>query len=175
VPVAPTREVASSASRRTASWWPWLGAAAALLGASLLFPDGSWELDARAARALGVLLATILLWVSRAIPLSVTSLLAVGLLAATGASPGFPAAAQGFASATVVFLLAAGLIAQAVANAGLIDRVARGAARAAGSDPHRALKLVTVVNGVAALLMPSALVRARAFLPALQGLARLLD
>jgi solute carrier family 13 (sodium-dependent dicarboxylate transporter), member 2/3/5 len=172
--VARTSAATPAATGRPRLWWAWLALAGAVAGGAMLYPDGWLDLDQGAARTLGVLLAAIVLWVSRALPLSVTSLLAVGLLIGTGVAPDFPTAAQGFASGTVFFLIAASLVAQAVANAGLIDRIAGFAARASGAEPIRALRLVTLLTGASALVMPSALVRAKAFIPVLNGLGRLL-
>ena len=145
--------------------------AAAWLVAGLAHPDGSRGLSREAAITLGVVLATVTLWVSRALPLSVTSLLAVGWLTATGVAGSFPVAAQGFAMDTIFFLLAANLMAQGIANAGLIDRIARTAGRLTGRSPARGLWLLTAMTGLTPLVMPSAVVRIKAFLP----VARRLD
>jgi sodium-dependent dicarboxylate transporter 2/3/5 len=142
--------------------------AGGVIVAGLLHPDGNWGLSAPGARALAIMLGTVVLWVTQALPLSISALLGLGLLVATGASEGFPAAAIGFALDTVFFVLAATLVAQAVSNAGLVDRVARALDRRIGADSSAALRLVTIVSGLTALIMPSALARIKALLPLAQ-------
>lgn len=145
--------------------WLILAVAGIVLLLGLLHPGGRWGLEDDAAAALGVLVCTIILWISRVLPLSVTSLLAVGLLIITGVSETFSTAAQGYATNTVFFLLAATIMAQGIENAGLIERIARLAGRKSGASPRRAFWLIAGLTGATALVMPSALVRAKAFLP----------
>ncbi|MBM3449890.1 MAG: hypothetical protein FJX78_02700 [Armatimonadetes bacterium] len=119
-----------------------LAFAALLLLAGLSWADGLHALPHSGAGALGILLCTIVLWASGALPLSVTSVLAIGLLAASGVAAPFNKAAAGYETDVVFFLISANLMTQGVVNSGLIDRLAAALADAREADVELSLTLV---------------------------------
>src|SRR6202035_2596378 len=85
---------------------------------------------------LGVVFAGVVLWVSEALPLGLTSLLVLVLL---GTVPAWKQSATfvGFASPVVFFLIGAAAIGAAVEATGLADRIARVLVRSARGSPNR--------------------------------------
>lgn len=141
------------------------------LAVGVLLPNW-WAIPPDAAHALSVTVTAVVLWWSHLLPLSITALVAVGLLVVTGAAGSFAEAATGFASDTVFFLFAANLLAHAVVQAGLVDRLTRAVGRTGETDARRAFVLVTAVTGCMALLIPSALVRIKVLLPVVERMTR---
>lgn len=149
-----------------------LTVACVLLGGSLLWPDGRHGLSAAGAAALGVVLFSVILWIGRVLPLTVTALLSMGLLIVTGVVPDFASAAAGFAMDTVFFVLAVNLVSRAVMNAGLLDRIARAVLGLTGGRPRNTLWVITAVNQLTSFIMPSALVRTKTYLPVVRTIGR---
>jgi sodium-dependent dicarboxylate transporter 2/3/5 len=86
--------------------------------------------------ALGVTLAGTILWISEAVPLGVTALLVIVLLAI---NPGMhlPDALVGFTSEVTFFLVGVAAIGTAVEASGLAQRAARFLAKSARGNPTR--------------------------------------
>lgn len=70
------------------------------------FIPGSEALSAEGARALGLLLALVALWITSALPLGVTALLIVVLCPVLGVVPNLGGAIGGFASPPLFFIIA---------------------------------------------------------------------
>jgi anion transporter len=142
----------------------WLAVAlAAYLAARVLPPLGGLT-DAGQA-TLGVTLAGTILWISEVVPLGVTALLVIVLLAL---DPGMrlPAALVGFTSEVTFFLLGVTAIGTAVEASGLAQRAARFLARRADGNPARLYIQMILSLPVLAVLVPSAITRNAILIPA---------
>src|SRR3546814_5301241 len=118
-----------------------------------------------------ILALAIVLWLTQIIPISVTSLLVVGLLSASSPDTGFGTAAIGFSMEAVFFLIAANLIAKAVTEAGLMERLSAAIAGWTSGSPRKTTVLLAVATHVSALAMPSALARTKMLLPIAENVA----
>src|SRR5438046_877550 len=74
--------------------------------------------------ALAVMIACVALWTSEALPTGATAILAIILLALTGATRDLPSALAGFARPTVFFLMGVLALGVATLRSGLAERVA---------------------------------------------------
>jgi anion transporter len=140
--------------------------AAALLGyaaARLLPPVADLTEPGRA--ALGVTLAGTILWISEAVPLGVTALLVIVLLAI---NPGMrlPDALVGFTSEVTFFLVGVAAIGTAVEASGLAQRAARFLAHSARGNPTRLYAQMILSLPALAFLVPSAITRNAILIPA---------
>ncbi len=157
-------------------WWRWLWRAVlqrwrhllvlslgALVFAVILLLPTPAGLSPQGQRALAVLALCALYWVSGAIPMATTGLLALALLSLTGAVPTAYAFAS-FGNTAVFFILGALILAGAIMRSGLSARIALAFLRRFGQRP-RSLLLATLFGGallsfvmpehaVAALLLP---------------------
>ncbi|WP_126663359.1 SLC13 family permease [Haloterrigena salifodinae] len=121
-------------------------------------------------RALAVFASALVLWLTRPVPYVVSSVLSVTLLFALGTVESFDAAATGFTSTLVFFLLLLLLLGDATTSVGLDRRLAR-RLLTAESTPRRALRSVAGSVLALALVMPSAMARAVTFIPIVKRLA----
>src|SRR5882762_1168345 len=115
--------------------------------------------------ALGVTLAGTILWISEAVPLGVTALLVIVLLAI---NPGMrlPDALAGFTSEVTFFLVGVAAIGTAVEASGLAQRAARFLAHSARGSPTRLYVQMIVSLPALAFLVPSAITRNAILIPA---------
>jgi len=115
--------------------------------------------------ALGVTLAGTILWISEAVPLGVTALLVIVLLAI---NPGMrlPDALAGFTSEVTFFLIGVAAIGTAVEASGLAQRAARFLALSARGNPTRLYAQMIVSLPALAFLVPSAITRNAILIPA---------
>lgn len=137
----------SPPSRSTAPALLSLGAAIAV-GALLLMLPTPADVPAAAPRAAALFAVCLVLWVTEAIPIAVTALLAVVLQTVFGLAP-LGAAVASFMSPVFFFVLAMFVIAQAFTNTGLDRRFACWLLAKAHGSTRRALLLFMV--GTAAL------------------------
>lgn len=144
-----------------------LGVAAALLVGGLVFPVPTLPRDGAA--TLGIVLCTVVLWIGQLLPMTVTALIAIALLLSSGVAADFRTAAIGFAMDTIFFVLAVNLLARAVVEAGLMDRITRAVQRMTGGNARNTLWMLTVINQATAVVMPSALVRLKTYLPVIRS------
>lgn len=150
--------------------WITLGLTAGLFAWLALRPPFE-GLDVKGQRAVAVFVACIICWVTQAIPLSATGLLALFLLPATGVLTPQETFSL-FGNRAVFFLLGAFILAAAVMQSGLSKRVAMILLTRVGTTPRRlVLGLMFLAAGlahlmpehaVAAMLLPIALEIARA-------------
>jgi anion transporter len=114
---------------------------------------------------LGATIAGTVLWVTEAIPLGATALLALVLLSLC---PGvrLADAVGGFAGDVVFFLIGAVALGAAVESSGLAARAARFLLRGAGGSPARLYAQMIAGFPVLALLVPSAITRNAILIPA---------
>jgi sodium-dependent dicarboxylate transporter 2/3/5 len=110
-------------------------------------------LSPAAGYALGVTVFAALLWLTGAIPLSLTALAVPVLLAGFGVVPDFGAAVTGFAD-PVVFLLFAGFaLAQALQAHGIDRRVAYHVLLTVGTSPRRLVLALMVATAVLSMII----------------------
>ncbi|MBI2741249.1 MAG: anion permease [Rhodospirillales bacterium] len=142
----------------------WLAIALAAYAAARLVPPVTGLHEASQA-ALAVTIAGTILWITEAVPLGVTALLVVVLLAI---NPGMrlPDALQGFTSEVTFFLVGVAAIGTAVEASGLAQRAARFLARSARGNPTRLYVQMIVSLPALALLVPSAITRNAILIPA---------
>lgn len=138
-----------------------------ILGITL---DPLLSLSDEGQRALAVFFSALVLWLTRPMPYAVSSLLSITLLFTLGVVDSFNAAATGFTSTLVFFLLALLLLGDATASVGLDRRLAR-RLLTGDSTPHQALRSVAGSVLALALVMPSAMARAITFIPIVKRLA----
>ena len=100
-----------------------LGLAALL--AAILLPPLFPGLSARGQRSIIVTLLAVVLWTSAALESGTTAIVALTLLAVTGAAPTVREALQGFVNPVPYFLVGVLAMGLAVARSGLAERVAR--------------------------------------------------
>jgi solute carrier family 13 (sodium-dependent dicarboxylate transporter), member 2/3/5 len=122
-------------------------------------------LSAPGQAVLGVMLAGGMLWVSEAIPIGLTAIVVLILIAL---SPGLKLAdaTGGFASQVVFFLIGAVALGTAVEASGLAARAARFLIRMARGGPARLYVQMIASLPALALLMPSAITRNAILIPA---------
>jgi solute carrier family 13 (sodium-dependent dicarboxylate transporter), member 2/3/5 len=106
-----------------------------------------------------VTLVAIVLWTSRPIESGTTALVAVVLLAVTGASAGFREALTGFANPVPYFLMGVLAMGAAVAKSGLAERLARRILLGARGRSLRVYVHLVGALPVLTLLLPSATTR----------------
>lgn len=142
----------------------WLALALLVYAIARLLPPFA-GLNEISQAAIGVMLAGTILWISEAVPLGVTALLVVVLLAI---NPGMklPAAVQGFTSEVVFFLIGATALGAAVEASGLAQRVARFLTLSARGNPTRLFVQLIASLPALALLVPSAITRNAIMIPA---------
>jgi len=97
----------------------------AVLFACLALPPLFTDLSARGQRSLLVTVIVVVLWTTATLESGATSLLALVLLALTGAAPGLREAFSGFANPVPYFLIGVLSMGLAVAKSGLAERIAR--------------------------------------------------
>ena len=142
----------------------WLAIALIAYAAARLLPPMAGLSEASQA-ALGVTLAGTILWISEAVPLGVTALLVIVLLAI---NPGMrlPDALHGFTSEVTFFLVGVTAIGTAVEASGLAQRAARFLTRSARGNPSRLYAQMILSLPALAFLVPSAITRNAILIPA---------
>ncbi len=110
-------------------------------------------------RALLVALAAVLLWTNGRVPLGVTGILVVLLLALTGAAASLPEALSGFSSPVAFFLIGVLTLGIAVEKVGLAERFARFFLRRAGGAQGPLYWQMILSFPLLTFLMPSATTR----------------
>ena len=142
----------------------WLAVALLAYVAARLAPPVA-GLNAASQAALAVTLAGTILWITEAVPLGVTALLVIVLLAI---NPGMrlPDALHGFTSEVTFFLVGVAAIGTAVEASGLAQRAARFLARSAKGNPMRLYVQMILALPALAFLVPSAITRNAILIPA---------
>ena len=120
-------------------------------------------------RVLTVFLVTLILWLTKPVPYAVSSLLSVTLLFVLGTVDSFAAAATGYGTTLVFFLLTLLLLGNAISDVGLDRQLAR-RLLSAESTPNRTLQSIAGSILALAFVMPSAMARAVTFIPIVKQL-----
>ncbi len=126
--------------------------AIAAFGLVMAIPIGN-SLSVQGHRAMGIFVAVIILWVTEAIPLPVTSLLACVLFALLRVVPGSEAFV-GFGNHTIFFLMGALLLGTAIVKVNLHTRIALLILTKLAKSPARLVLVVMVTGAGISLLMP---------------------
>lgn len=140
------------------TWHDWfrigliaLGVVAAFTTYFLPTPEG---LSPAGQRAFAVFLLCTSLWVSHALPVGITGLLAVALLGLTGAmTPGEAFAA--FGSSAVFFILGVFILAAALIRSGVSKRIALAFLARFGRSPYRLATGMMLTSGLLTVFMPA--------------------
>ena len=154
-----------------------------LLGALAFFvlllilprPSG---LSASGQRVIAVVITVVLLWATEALPVALSSILALVLLATTRGVSSTADLFAGFASPLPYFLLAILVMSQAVRKSGLADRMAGWLIRGGTGHSGRLYLKLFLSMPFLALVLPSAITRNAILIPAYEkgfrrlGLAR---
>ena len=122
--------------------------AAVVVGAAILLAPSPESLPPAAQRVAALFATCLILWVTEAIPIAVTALLAVVLQAVAGVAP-LPGAVAAFMSPVFFFVMVMFVIAQAFTNTGLDRRFACWLLAKAGGSTRRTVLLF--MAGTAAL------------------------
>lgn len=140
---------------------------ALLVGTALLFwfvvtrplPEG---LSAAGLRALGIFVVCLVLWVTSALPLMITSLLAIIMLPLTGVMPASKAFAL-FGNEAVFFILGVFILAACLMKSRLSTRLALGMLRRFGHTPRTLLLSIYLLNALMSFFMSEHAVAAMNF------------
>jgi anion transporter len=125
----------------------------------LALPQLANDLPLRGQRALIVAVITIVLWTAPIPESGTTALLAIVMLAVSGASGGLRPALQGFANPVPYFLLGVLAMGAAVARSGLAERVARTILRHARGRPLSLYVHLVLAMPILTFVLPSATTR----------------
>ena len=128
-----------------------VGVAAALTAYLLPTPEG---LSQSGQRAFSVFLLCTSLWVSNALPVGITGLLAVALLGLTGAMTPSEAFAA-FGSSAVFFILGVFILAAALIRSGLSKRIALAFLSRFGRSPYRLATGMMLTSALLTVFMPA--------------------
>jgi anion transporter len=140
-----------------------LAIAAVLLGVGVLGPTLG-AVDRTVQVVLAVFASTLVLWIAKPIPYTVSSLLCVSSLYTFGATETFADAVSGFATTLVFFFVVLLLVGRSVANVDLDDWVASRLV-AASDTPRRSVRRLSVMVLLLAFVLPSGLARGVTFMP----------
>lgn len=113
---------------------------------------------------LTVFLLTIVLWVTKPVPFTISSVLAMSLLFALGITDSFDAAVSGFASELVFFLFLLILLGNTVSKTGLDERAAQ-QVMSRESTPRKTIRSLSANLFALSFFMPSAVARTVTFIP----------
>lgn len=140
-------------------------AVAASVFLALLAAPLPGDLPPQGQRVLAIVGLAVVLWVTELLPNAVTGLLAVVLLALTGATPDVNTAISGFASPTSYFLIGILGLGLGVTQSGLAGRVAGWVIRWAGGSPRLLYWQMLLSYAPMTLILPSATTRGAIQIP----------
>jgi anion transporter len=136
-----------------------LGATLAALALSLFLPPLFADLSLHGQRSLIVTVTVVVLWTSAALESGTTAVLAIALLALTGAAVSVREALQGFLNPVPYFLIGVLSMGLAVARSGLAERIARRILTHARGSSMRVYLQLVVAMPVLTFVLPSATTR----------------
>lgn len=119
---------------------------------------------------LTVFFFALILWLTKAIPYALSSVLSVVLLFALGITDTFEEAVIGYASTLVFFLFVLLLLGNSISKVKLDERVAKGLL-SSQSTPRRTIRSLASNLLILSFLMPSAMARTVTFIPVVRRLA----
>ncbi len=119
---------------------------------------------------LTVFLLTIVLWITKPVPFTISSVLAMSLLFGLGITDSFDAAVSGFASELVFFLFLLILLGNTVSKTGLDERAAQ-QILSKESTPRKTIRSLSANLFGLSFFMPSAVARTVTFVPLVKRIA----
>jgi len=131
----------------------------AALGASVFLPPLFAELSLRGQRSIIVTVAVVVLWTTAVLDSGTTALLAIALLALTGAAVSVREALQGFLNPVPYFLVSVLAMGLAVARSGLAERIARRILTHARGSSLRVYVQLVLAMPLLTFILPSATTR----------------
>ena len=131
----------------------------AALGASVFLPPLFAELSLRGQRSIIVTVAVVVLWTTAVLDSGTTALLAIALLALTGAAVSMRDALQGFLNPVPYFVVAVLAMGLAVARSGLAERIARRILTHARGSSVRVYVQLVFAMPLLTFILPSATTR----------------
>ncbi len=140
-----------------------------------LFQPEIGGLEPWGVRVLAVVAASLLLWLSESLPIAVTSLAVVAMLALVApgeSSEGLRIALAGFQSPAPFFMLGSLSLGTATVRTGLAQRFARFLIRGARGSGDRLYGQMVAMMPLMAILVPSALTRSAMLIPAYEAIFR---
>jgi anion transporter len=129
------------------------------LGASVFLPPLFAELSLRGQRSIIVTVAVVVLWTTAVLDSGTTALLAIALLALTGAAVSVREALQGFLNPVPYFLVSVLAMGLAVARSGLAERIARRILTHARGSSLRVYVQLVLAMPLLTFILPSATTR----------------
>lgn len=129
-----------------------------------VFAPGAATVEYEVQLVFSVFLATILLWITKPVPYTISSLLCVILLYGLGVTATFEEATVGFASTLVFFMVLLLLIGKSVAKVGLDEWVANFLV-SPESTPQNSIHRLAATILLLAFIMPSGTARTATFFP----------
>lgn len=149
--------------------------AVAIPAAVSAFPFEVSGLDPWAVRVLAVVAAGLILWISEVLPIGITSILVVVMLALVAPGESNDAtrtALAGFESTAPYFMLGSLTLGAATVKTGLAQRFARMLVRGARGSGRRLYGQMVAMMPAMAILVPSALTRSAMLIPAYEEIFR---
>lgn len=140
----------------------------------VLFLPTPAGLTSQGKRVLAVVALAVVLWSATALPVAVSSLVVLIVLASTRGVPSVSAAFVGFTSPVVFFLVGILAIGAAVVKTGLADRAARFLLKKAQGSPGRLYINFFLSLPPLALVLPSAITRNAVLIPTYEQVFRTL-
>lgn len=168
------RGVMTESSRQGARLALTLVAFAIPVVVALIEPDAG-GLSPWGLRVLAVVAASLVLWLSEALPIGVTSFAVVATLALVApgeSSDGLRAALAGFESPAPFFMLGSLSLGTATVKTGLAQRFSRFLVRGARGSGDRLYGQMVAMMPITAILVPSALTRSAMLIPAYEAIFR---
>jgi anion transporter len=129
------------------------------LGASVFLPPLFAELSLRGQRSIIVTVAVVVLWTTAVLDSGTTALLAIALLAVTGAAVSMREALQGFLNPVPYFVIGVLAMGLAVARSGLAERIARRILTHARGSSLRVYAQLVLAMPLLTFILPSATTR----------------
>lgn len=136
-----------------------------VIGIFLPTPDGISPVQQR---SIALLLASVFLWTSEALPLAVSSMLVVGLLPAMGIVDSFSAATKGFLNTAIYFVLVVSMVNHAMIKSGVDQFVVRTVVKLSGGSHKQVALFLVILVMFLPIFMASAMARLRMFIPLIE-------
>lgn len=155
---------------RRQGWWK-LASVLAVAAAVLLMPAQP-GLSPEGQRVLAILVAAVVLWATEALPVAVSSILALALLSIMGGVKTPSEALIGFSSPILFFLLGSQVMGAAVMKSGLAGRLAGYLVSHSGGSPIKLMAQLLFSMPFMAFLIPSAINRNTMLIPCYEQVFR---
>lgn len=150
---------------RSKMWIVGLSFLILLIGMILPTPENMTPVQQR---SVIVLIVSILLWSTEALPIGISSLLIVGLQLVMHLADDFSQSVEGFLSSAIYFILAVTMLNQAIIRVGLDRTIARYIMLLARGSIQRTAVVILLAVMILPIFMPSAVSRLKMFIPLIE-------